>query len=261
MGGNQWAVGSGQWIVGSPDLFSTHCPLPTAHCPLPTSRFNRAASWKKDYHCLSESNRMSQKFSDIVDALAARGWALRQDFLPIDAIEALVEEARQLWLAGRFTHAGVGHGSERQIRSDVRGDHILWLDESESTPAQAPYWSEIESLRAELNRELFLGLVSVEAHYAFYPPGAFYQKHVDRFSDSDERAISCSLYLNSDWKEEDGGQLLLYAGDHRIEIFPRAGAFVIFRSDNVPHEVAPAERDRFSLTSWLRRRSSRNLPG
>jgi SM-20-related protein len=197
---------------------------------------------------------MSQDFSDIVDALAAQGWAVRQDFPPIDAIEALAEEARRLWLAGRFTPAGVGRGSERQIRADVRGDHILWLDESALTPAQSAYWSEIDSLRSELNRELFLGLVSVEAHYAFYPPGAFYQKHVDRFSDSDERAISLSLYLNSDWKEEDGGQLLLYAGDHRIEIFPRAGTFVIFRSDTIPHEVAPAERDRFSMTGWFRRR-------
>jgi SM-20-related protein len=148
----------------------------------------------------------------------------------------------------------VGRGSERQIRADVRGDHILWLNGSALTPAQATYWNEIEALQAELNREFFLGLVSVEAHYAFYPPGAFYQKHVDRFSDSDERSISLSLYLNSDWKDEDGGQLVLYAGDHRIEILPQAGTFVIFRSDNIPHEVAPAERDRFSLTGWFRQR-------
>ena len=197
----------------------------------------------------------SQMFSEIVGALASRGWAVRQDLLPIDAIEALAEEARRLWLAGRFSRAGVGRGSGRQIRTDVRGDHILWLDESAMTAAQTPFWAEIEALRAELNRELFLGLVSVEAHYAFYPPGAFYQKHVDRFSDSDERAISFSLYLNSDWKEEQGGQLRLYAGDRRIEIFPRAGTFVIFRSDNIPHEVVPAERDRFSLTGWFKRRS------
>jgi len=197
---------------------------------------------------------MSRKFSDIIDALVSQGWAVRQDFLPTEAIDALAEEARRLWLAGRFSRAGVGLGSERRISADVRSDHILWLDESASTPAQSRYWSEIEALRSELNRGLFLGLISVEAHYAFYPPGAFYRKHVDRFSDSDERAISHSLYLNSDWKEEVGGQLRLYAGDHRIEIFPRAGTFVTFRSDNIPHEVAPGKRDRFSLTGWFRRR-------
>jgi len=198
---------------------------------------------------------MSQEHSNIVDALAAQGWAVTQDFLPANAIESLVEEARMLLLAGRFSQAGVGRGAERQIRADIRSDQILWLDGHDLTPAQSRFWSEIESLRAELNKELFLGLVSFEAHYAFYPPGAFYRKHVDRFSDSDERAISCSLYLNSDWKEEDGGQLRLYVGDQQVEVFPRAGTLVIFKSDTVPHEVAPADRDRFSLTGWFRRRS------
>jgi len=197
---------------------------------------------------------MSQKHSNIVDALAAQGWAVTQGFLPANTIEALVEEARRLLLAGRFSRAGIGRGEERQIRADVRSDQIFWLDENELTPAQSRFWSEIESLRAELNRELFLGLISFESHYAFYPPGAFYRKHVDRFSDSDERAISCSLYLNSDWKEEDGGQLRLYVGDQQVEIFPQAGTLVIFRSDNLPHEVAPAGKDRFSLTGWFERR-------
>jgi len=199
--------------------------------------------------------QMSQKHSNIVDALAARGWVVTQDFLPANTIEALVEESRRLLLAGRFSRAGVGRGAEHQVRADVRSDQILWLDENELAPAQSRYWSEVESLRAELNKELFLGLVSFESHYAFYPPGAFYRKHVDRFSDSDERAISCSLYLNSDWKEEDGGQLRLYVGAQQIEIFPRAGTFVIFRSDNISHEVLPASRQRFSLTGWFRRRS------
>lgn len=203
---------------------------------------------------------MSQKYSDIVDALAEQGWAVRHeflppDFLPVDAIEALAEEARGLLLAGRFSPAGVGRAAGRQIRADVRSDQILWLDENELTPAQSRYWAEIESLRAELNSELYLGLASFESHYAVYPPRAFYQKHVDRFSGSDERAISCSLYLSPDWKEEDGGQLRLYVSDQQVEIFPRAGTFVIFRSDNVPHEVLPAHRDRFSLTGWFRRRS------
>src|SRR5262249_12898341 len=134
---------------------------------------------------------MSQERSNIVDALAAQDWAVTQDFLPASAIESLVEEARRLLLAGRFSRAGVGRGAERQIRADVRSDQILWLDENELTPAGSRYWAEIEALRAELNRELFLGLVSFESHYAFYPPGAFYRKHVDRFSGSDERVISC----------------------------------------------------------------------
>lgn len=201
------------------------------------------------------SQRYSNIHSDIWDALAEQGWAISHEFLPVDAVEALAEEARQLLLAGKFSSAGIGRGAQRQIRAEARSDQILWLDENELTPAQSRYWSEIESLRLALNRELFLGLASFESHYAFYPPGAFYQKHVDRFSSSDERAISCSLYLNLDWKEEDGGQLRLYLDDQMVEVFPQDGTFVIFRSDNVPHEVAPANKNRFSLTGWFRRRS------
>lgn len=202
---------------------------------------------------------MNQRHSKLIDDLATREWAIARDLLPQDAVAALAEEAQELWVAGRFNQAGVGRGVEHQVRPDVRGDQMLWLSERELTQAQSRCWAEIESLRLELNRELFLGLESFEAHYAVYPPGAFYQKHVDRFSSSDERVISCSLYLNLDWKDEDGGQIRLYVGDERVEVLPSLGTFVIFRSDDIPHEVLPADRHRFSLTGWFRRRSIRNV--
>jgi SM-20-related protein len=198
---------------------------------------------------------MSREYSDICEALAGRGWIVTTDFLPAETVEGLAEEARANLLAGRFTPAGVGRAGHLQIRPDVRSDQILWLDENELTPAQSRYRAEVESLRVALNRGLFLGLASFEAHFAFYPPGSFYRKHLDRFSNSDERAISCSLYLNSGWEEKDGGQLRLHLEGRRIEVFPRAGTFVIFRSDSVPHEVVVSGKGRFSVTGWFRRRS------
>jgi SM-20-related protein len=209
----------------------------------------------------AKSERMRENFSDLCEGLADRSWATATDFLPADAVEALAEESRQLLRAGRFTQAGIGRAGSHQISADTRGDQILWLDENNTTPAQSRYWLEIEALREALNQELFLGLVSFEAHYAFYPPGSFYRKHFDRFRDSDERIISCSLYLNSEWSEADGGQIRLYLDDRQVEIFPRAGTFVMFRSDSVPHEVAAAVKERFSLTGWFRRRSRQPFPG
>jgi len=203
---------------------------------------------------------MPQEYSDLCAALAGQSWATLTDFLPADAVEALADESRRLLSAGLFTQAGIGRARSHQVSADTRGDQILWLDENNLTPAQARYWLEIEALREALNRELFLGLISFEAHYAFYPPGTFYRKHLDRFQDSDERIISCSLYLNSKWNEADGGQVRLYLDNQQIEIFPRAGTFVIFRSDRVPHEVAVAGRERFSLTGWFRRRSIQSFP-
>jgi SM-20-related protein len=199
------------------------------------------------------------KLSTIAAQLAEEGWALTEEFLPATELVALAQEARQLWQQGDFKAAGIGRGSGFRIRPEIRGDSILWLEQDRLTPAQMKYWSEIEKLRQRLNQELFLGLREFEAHYAVYPPGACYRKHLDRFSTSDERAISCSLYLNFGWERQDRGQLRLYLRqddpDAVVEISPQAGTFVIFRSDTIYHEVLPTSKERFSLTGWFKRRS------
>ena len=183
-----------------------------------------------------------------------------QEFLPDAEIKGLAEEAASLRESGKFRQAGVGQGSGFQVRSEIRGDQILWLDEERLTPLQQKYWDEIESLRLELNRNLFTGLTAFEAHFAIYPTGAFYQRHLDRFVASDERAISCTLYLNPNWREEDAGALRIYTDENGLEAFtdvlPQAGAFVVFRSDAIFHEVLPAMRERLSLTGWLKRNPS-----
>lgn len=202
-------------------------------------------------------------WSRITDEIAERGWAAFNTFLAEDLIESLAREARQLWGDGIFKHAGVGSGAGFTLRGDIRSDHILWLDESNPTQAQAAYWSEMEKLRDELNSALFAGLIGLEAHYAVYPAAAFYKKHVDRFSTNDERTISCSLYLNRNWKREDGGELRVYDGAEDetsfVTIYPRAGTIVLMNSASVYHEVRPAARDRYSITGWFKRRPLGNV--
>ena len=206
--------------------------------------------------------------------LAERGWTILPDFLDTDTLNALRYEAEQFVQEQRFRSAGIGRGSGQAVRAGIRNDQISWLNPEEPTSAQIPYWAAMDELRQTLNRELFLSLVSLEAHYAVYAPGAFYQKHVDRFQSSDERMISTTLYLNPEWSEADGGQLRLYAAEtpnepaqeraqtlpedaaaQYVDIFPHAGTLALFRSDTVPHEVLPATRSRYSLTGWFRRRS------
>src|SRR5262245_41667141 len=123
---------------------------------------------------------MTAHTDGVVD-LAARGWTVLSDFLPADAVAALRQEAEGWQAAGRFHAGGVGRAAEHVVRREIRGDRIVWLDREGATPAQERFWPSIERLRLELNRELFLGLVSFEGHYALYPPGARYAAHVDRF--------------------------------------------------------------------------------
>lgn len=192
----------------------------------------------------------------IVDEIVERGWSVCENFLPADSLESLVQEADELWRDGRFNPAGIGRGANFKVHPEIRGDRVLWWDAANLTPAQRNYWDAIEPLRIQLNQELFLSLRDFEAHYAVYPAGSFYKKHLDQFRQTSQRVISCILYLNPDWQPSDGGQLRIYDSENAqlfTDIFPIAGSFVSFRSDLVYHEVLPAIRQRFSLTGWLRR--------
>jgi SM-20-related protein len=193
----------------------------------------------------------------LIDHLAEHGWAVTTNLYSLSTIAALTQEVQLLWTGAAFKAAGIGRGTAFQVRADIRSDHILWLDEAKLTVPQTAYWMAMRTLLQELNAQLFVGVQELEAHYAVYPPGAFYQKHLDRFNTADERIISCSLYLNPNWEEADGGALRLYKGEHSIDIYPHAGTLVIFRSDAIYHEVLPAKCERFSLTGWFRRRALR----
>jgi len=125
-------------------------------------------------------------------------------------------------------------------------------------PAGAAYLRWMDSLREALNRELFLGLCEFEAHYAHYPAGAFYRRHVDRHRDSNARVVSAVFYLNPDWPAEAGGEFVMYARDgvqERYRQRPEGGTLVLFMSDDMPHEVLPATQPRWSIAGWFRTRS------
>jgi SM-20-related protein len=84
-----------------------------------------------------------------------------------------------------------------------------------------------------------------------YPEGSFYKRHLDQFKKDDHRKLSVILYLNADWKDEQGGQLRMHLPDGPKDFLPLAGRLVIFRSDEIEHEVLPATRERLSITGWV----------
>ena len=194
----------------------------------------------------------------ICAAIADEGCAIEADFLPRASVAALAEEAHARDAAGEFHTAGVGRGAAHVQRSDVRGDRILWLDQSLASSAQQPFWQRLDALRLALNENLLLGLFSFEGHYALYPPGTYYRRHRDRFRDaagsSNIRVISCAIYLNENWAPTDGGELRIYDGERVRDVLPVAGTLVCFLSDRFEHEVLPATRERLALTGWFRRR-------
>ena len=189
-----------------------------------------------------------------MDGLAARGHAVMHDALPGSVIDGLRRRACALDGAGRFAPARVGRAGHRASRSDIRGDRTAWLDDAPDDEAERALGAWLEALRLRCNRELMLGLADVEAHYAIYPAGAHYERHRDRFRDDDARVLSCVLYLNEAWRDDDGGALRLYTPQGALDVAPVGGTFVAFLSADFDHEVLPARRERVALTGWFRRR-------
>ena len=199
-------------------------------------------------------------FDGLADDLSEAGYVVVPDFLGRQTGETLVEEITTLWNDGSYRAAAVGRGDERQIRAEIRSDHVRWLDPTALTTPQAGYWEQMERLRVALNRTLYLGLFDLEAHLACFPAGAHYKAHLDRHRESEVRQLSAIIYLNPEWSTEDGGELRLYTdresgtGGPFLDVIPGFGKLVLFLSGDFWHEVLPARRERHSITGWFRRR-------
>lgn len=201
-----------------------------------------------------------KRLAAIADAIRDQGWAVTRDFIKPSAVAALRGEAASRRAAGRFRAAGVGRAAAVSIRPAVRSDLLSWIGLDERAAAVAAYLLAMERLRRAVNRRLYLGLLTLESQFSIYPPDACYQRHLDRFRDTDERRLSCVLYLNEGWQAGDRGELRLYmpvAGgpEQSIDVLPEGGVLVTFLSDRIAHEVLPPRRERLSIASWFRGRA------
>jgi len=187
----------------------------------------------------------------MMQQLAERGVAVVDAALPLPLLQALQIAARQQLRQAPI--AGIGRGNDLVVDPATRQDRIHWLDGSDA--ASAGFLAHMEQLRLQLNRELYLGLFRYEAHFAGYAAGAFYRTHRDAFRGQRNRLLSTVFYLNDDWQAQEGGELVIYADDERTvveRILPEANRLVVFLSEEFPHEVRPATRERMSIAGWFR---------
>ncbi len=186
-------------------------------------------------------------FTQIVDALVNDAYIIIEDALDPQLAPNLKVTAQNF---SDFKEAGIS--SQKIQDKSKRKDKIKWLDEDGSYQSQ--YLSFAKELQENLNKELFLGLRYYESHFAVYEKDDFYEKHLDAFKGSKNRIVTTVYYLNEEWDEKDGGELIIY-NEHNEEIkkvLPQANTLVIFLSEKFPHEVLPSQKKRFSIAGWFR---------
>jgi SM-20-related protein len=202
---------------------------------------------KSSLPLLSDEDR----FRHIATQLETVGYVVLPSGLPEPLVDSLLLHFKSL-TDEEFKPAGTGRSTDYQVRRGIRGDAIRWLDGHH--PTTRAYLDWMETLRLSLNRHLFLGLFDYECHYAYYPPGAFYRKHVDAFKGETNRILSTVLYLNPIWETKNGGELVLYSHQEELleSILPSYGKMVLFLSQDFPHEVLPVHKSRYSIAGWFR---------
>jgi len=186
--------------------------------------------------------------------LFADGIAVRDGFLSSLRIRELIECAQLRRARGDFGAARVGADRRLQRREEIRGDSTCWLVEP-LFAAERALLRRLEELRLDLNREGFLGLFDLELHYAWYPPGAGYARHLDQLQGRTHRKVSIVLYLNEAWEPDAGGKLRLFgADDDYRDVEPVGGRLVYFLTAGREHAVLPTQCDRLSVSGWFRSR-------
>ncbi len=198
---------------------------------------------------------LEAEFEKIIDGILAHGYGFSDAILNPDEILSLRAGFDQRMQAGEFRQAAMGDQNDRRVLATVRGDVICWLSEDSLLPAEAAYFKKIQALIEYFNRTCYLGLADAELHYAEYPVGTFYKRHLDRFRTDSHRKLSVICYLNDNWQAHEGGELVIFpAGRASERILPVGGRLICFESDQLEHEVLPATRPRRSITGWLRTR-------
>ncbi len=208
---------------------------------------------KSTYHSTACNDAL---FKTIANAIADKGYSIQANALAQPLLGQLSNHVQTMSPAD-FQKAGIGRDSEHQLNQVVRGDEIYWIDGA--TAVEQAWLDWAADLQGFLNRYLFLGLDTFESHFALYAPGDAYKKHCDAFRGEANRVLSLVVYLNPDWRAEDDGELVIYGNEPAEKIFkvrPDFGTVVVFLSEDFPHEVLPAKRDRFSIAGWFRARAA-----
>jgi len=196
---------------------------------------------------------MYNQFDLLIDSYLDNKVGIDAGFLSENLSKGLQQNILQLQKDELMTLAGIGNEGVKGDKQDMRGDKIYWLDKKHNNIYEQEFLQRVEDFIDHLNSTCYTGINGYEFHYAVYEEGHGYKRHKDQFKNDSNRKYSLINYLNENWLEEDGGQLLVYQEEVVQKISPQSQTAVFFKSDEMEHEVTVSKRSRMSITGWLKR--------
>ncbi len=183
--------------------------------------------------------------------IQTNGFSVIDNFIDDEALRKIANWSGSLLDSGEFKKAKLS--STKLLNEEVRSDLTYWLDPLVPTLEWTPLRDIVDLMRDGLNERFYLGLKQYECHLAHYPIGGFYSIHLDQMPTGPSRIFTFILYLNENWDDNDGGELVIYNKQEILlkKITPRGGRLVGFMSADFPHEVRVSLKARSSFSGWI----------
>ena len=195
---------------------------------------------------------MNKQFDLLIDSYLSNHIGIAPAFITQELSAGLQQNIIQLQEDDLMTPAGIGNEEVKDSNQKMRSDKIYWMDKSHNNLFENEFLLHAENFINYLNETCYAGINAYEFHYAVYEEGSFYKRHKDQFKNNNDRKFSLITYLNPNWVNEDGGQLQVYQNDSMQQVPPHSQTAVLFKSDEIEHEVTRANRSRMSVTGWLK---------
>jgi len=195
---------------------------------------------------------LEKTFTTLIESFIKNKIGISENFLNESLALHLKENLEALYKGRQLKPAGTGD-TQNVVHGDLfRGDTIYWLDRKHNDLHENSFFDIMDAFVKYLNETCYTGISSYEFHYTVYEAGSFYKKHLDQFRTNDSRKYSMILYLNTSWEEKDGGELCIHHQDGLQNISPDSGKTVFFQSNELEHEVLVTNKQRMSITGWLK---------
>jgi len=191
-------------------------------------------------------------FNTLIDSFIDNKVGIAENFLSESLASHLRVNLNNLYAGERLLSAGTGNDKTTVHNKLVRSDKIYWLDRNHHDAHEDDFFDLMDSFISYLNSTCYTGITGYEFHYTMYETGSFYTRHIDQFKNNGSRQYSMIMYLNENWKENDGGELCIHHNGHLQNIAPVNGKSVFFKSSELEHEVLLTNKPRMSITGWLK---------